>query len=210
MTWTFILQIEASGRSECRRYLVPALSRPVRLLIAAEDSGADAIANQLFSAIDQEMQSAGAAMTLCGPANVPSCRATREPRCEHILVAIVGAAPVPPAIERLCLNWPNMPSHVRTRVLPTLLPNLAHARVFTGSPASLKRLQTVAWQHSVVRLCGVVLAAVWDGGARRSLFVSYRRADAAPLVDVLFENPRAARLRLLCRPLRRPAQAPGG
>jgi hypothetical protein len=78
-----------------------------------------------------------------------------------------------------------VPGHLDVGIVPVLEPTLSHPAVFAGLPASLSRLQLAAWCGSVAWLSAIVQAAVLQD-ARPSIFVSYRRADAAALADDLF------------------------
>jgi hypothetical protein len=180
-----MLQIDSGQRSECRSYAVAGITWPARIYIKADDRSAAATADVLFTALDAELRRNGASAASCGQAQIDGCMSTRVPACRHLLVPIVGVAPMPAAVAALCTRWHTIQGHRDAALVPVLDSSLAHPAVFAGLPASLSNLQIAAWSGSVARLCGIVLIAALHAD-RPAIFLSYRRADAAALADDLF------------------------
>jgi hypothetical protein len=109
-----------------------------------------------------------------------------EPACVHILVPIIARAP-------LGRQWLSIIDGWLTRfgagaiVTPVIASGLSHQKVFKHAPQGISRLQIAPWGGNPNRLASLVLQRALHN-ERPSLFISYRRQEAAAVADQIFDE----------------------
>jgi hypothetical protein len=104
--------------------------------------------------------------------------AWNEPGCRHILVLLIGSAPVDSRYETLAHDWLQRGGATAT-ILPALASGLSHAQAFAGHAyPTLSRSNMASWGGSPSRLAEIVLSAALID-EKPGVFVSYLRKEAS-------------------------------
>jgi hypothetical protein len=186
MQWNAVIQLSlSSGHKQCQRLTLGGIPRPCRILFASCDSMADSSARASHQALLSQLQPKQKSSEPCNGPVHPGCMSEGEPACEHILVPVIGRAPLSPRWLRELNDWSSKKG--RRSILPAISPGLSHPSVFRGAKKKLSHLQLVPWGGDPKRLASLVsLRALY--GERPRLFISYRRQDAAAVADQLFDE----------------------
>ena len=185
--WNVVLQLEVSGTparicTTCRRYSLPGIARPCRIVIVACDTVATPSAIAAHDLMDTELRSRAAETDRCHGPGIWECIAWNETSCRQILIPVIGQ-PVSIDSREYIEQWQRRAGSLGV-VAPALITKtkLRHAEAFAGCPPAISRLNRAAWQDNPGTLAAAGLRiALHD--ERPQLFVSYRREEATPLAD---------------------------
>lgn len=190
MSWNLILQsLHPTGRrpSRCLMGRVAGLAQPAQVLLVSWDTSTDRLVSSLLQWLEAHL-GGGFSEGCGGPVGQGSwegglhCQAFQEPSCRHVLVHFKGSgvrlAPESVELSRRWVTQSGVDSEVVV-VLPwgegggDLPPRLRHYN-WLRHPAPASEISL-----SILQAAGV--------GARRTLFLSYRRQDSEALADQIFE-----------------------
>jgi len=185
-SWNAILQLKtANGLVHCRRYAIPTLSRACRILIYSCDAAADAAATDTHAKIEAQLGSDPATRsTACSGPVMWGCLACDETSRLQLLVPVIGANLSPQARNDI-QKWLSQ-GQAASIVMPSLLPAIAHADAFRGASPALSSLTATDWRGDPDRLAASVLHAALLR-TKPSVFISYKRSEAGPLADQMFD-----------------------
>jgi TIR domain len=168
------------NRPSCRGYADLPLARPTRLLVASDPESIgsrDAVVAGTRSAL---ARIAGHESECLGPGNL-GCWATNDPAARNILLAVAGAAPPTPDIERLVDEW-------QARGLELLGMVKANAVPDQVLPRRMRALNALVWRSDPREVLPDLIDAVLLESEDRRIFISYAREDGSAMADRVFEG----------------------
>jgi hypothetical protein len=186
MSWNCVLQLISQANRRCEGFALAGIPRPCRILTAACDPTADQVADASYGALQAELARKAQSIGSCGGPIHPGCMTAGEAACVHVLVPLIGQAPISSTWLQEINAWMGKDA-VRWIVMPAIAPRLDHAKVFAAVSPTISRLQLVPWGGKTARLASLVLQRALYG-ERPGLFISYRRQEAAAVADQIFDE----------------------
>lgn len=191
--WRVILQLESANQalpSSCERYVMAGAVLPAHISVVACDPAAERSAGAVHAEIDLWLRRQGAQSTTCyGPGSMGrlmECMAWSEPSCQHVLVLMVGSAPLDRRYESIASQWRSR-SRDRGPVITALVPPLTHADVFDGGGYPLlSKYTTASWGGSANQLAASALAAALLD-EKPGVFISYLRKEASVGAEAIYD-----------------------
>lgn len=193
--WNVVLQFMTGpgvspASSSCKRFAIAGLQRPIRILFLPCHPSAVPMALAAHDILDAQLTARGVAMPyFCGVARTGDCMAWSEPACEQVLVPVIGADLAAPAQPHggasnaadFIVDW--LACGPMARLLPAVMPGVSTGSALAKVPLQASRANAVPWGGSPQHLAAIAFR--WQ---RRSAFLSYRRQDAAPVADQIFDG----------------------
>ena len=186
--WNVVLQLSGpvASTSLCHRYWVQGIVRPCRILLYACDANANLLATATHTLIKASLDSyAGQPGLSCPGPGLWGCMTWSQKSCVQILVPVIGRQ-LSSQIQRDIQRWQNNPGSLNI-VAPALIPGCSHAAAFGNTVPAISKLNNVGWSGNPSTLAAVVLRFALLN-PRPGLFIAYRRADSANLVDQLHDE----------------------
>lgn len=185
--WRVILQLrDSADRLSCDRYDAAGVAAPAQITVTACDAVADSWAAATHAAIEASLRLLRATPASCsGPGGV-RCMAWLEPACRHVLVLLVGTAPLDFRWEAHAVEWMKL-SRGNGRVIVALVPPVTHERAFAaGAHPQLSLCAAAGWGGVPKRLASIAMAeALLE--EKPGVFLSYRRDEASGGAEALHD-----------------------
>src|SRR3712207_893692 len=142
-------------------------------------------AGAVHAEINLRLRRQGAQSTPCyGPGGM-ECVAWSEPSCQHVLVLVIGSAPLDPRYESMARQWLSK-SRGRGLVITALVPPRTHAEVFgAGGYPLLSKYTAASWGGVATQLAASALAAALLD-EKPGVFISYLRKEASAGAEAIY------------------------
>jgi len=191
MSWNLILQGNyplTPHLAQCLKGTAPGLAQPAQIHLVSCDSSTDILVGEVLRWIEGYLgttfsRACGGPATRGDWTGGLGCQAFSEPACRHVLVFFKGAGiRLDPRVEVLLRDWV-----ARAGANSEVVVVLPSGEGSQDLPRSLRHYHRLTQPAPEPEL-GLPILSAAGVGARRRLFLSYRRQDSRPLADQIHEG----------------------